>query len=304
MIEVNLDILQRIWEAQGLGTVQSVVTPKRGVINACRIVNDTHVIRFDRLDYEDVISRYKGEQIIYEQLRDTDVPVPEVIALDLSKTLAPYAYIILSKMGGTPLIDDWDSLSVEQRAQVGNSLGRYLTIIHEHKFDGFGSLCNLNLSSWGEFISNFVNDMGIDLAATGILSTPVVEKIKSIIEKHRPLYEIGMEGWLIHTDFQFSNVLQKDGVITAILDFEFALAGDPVWDFRLEDRWEDECIGCRDFIYAGYSGILNPDHNLRVRLYKLLQYMDELYFLRIDQPDLEQFERAYKRTLNILESFS
>lgn len=304
MSEITNEWLQKIWSAHGLGDVQSVVQPKGGLINACRVVNDCHVIRFDLLDYAGVISRYQGEAIIYERLRGTAVPVPEVIALDLSKMLVPYAYIILSKMEGEPIIDNWTALSSNQQQHLGQSIGRSLALLHEQRFMGFGSVYNLNLKSWRDFITDFVNDMGDDLMNAAILDASVAEKCRTIIRKHESLFEIGIEGQLVHADYQFENILQKNGNVTAVIDFEWSLSGDPAWDFRLEDQWERECAGCRPFIYAGYNRTFAPDHDLRVRLYKLLQCLDDLYFLRVDHPDAEEFDREYWRFFEILDSFT
>lgn len=304
MSAITADLLQQIWSAQGLGTVQQVVHPTGGLINACRIINDTHVIRFDLLDYADTISRYQGEAIIYNRLLATAVPVPQVIALDLSKTDAPYAYIILSKMAGAPVLDTWPALSPDQHNQLGQAIGQVLTGLHEQKFAGFGPVYNLHLTRWQDFISEFVTNMSDDLLSANILDTPTLERCRDIVQQHAAMFELGAEGTLVHADFQFANVLQHNGQLTAIIDFEWAFAGDPTWEFRLEDHWEMECPGIRDAIYAGYTRPLAPDHALRVRLYKLLQCLDDMYFLRVDHPNAQEFDREYRRFFALLDTFA
>src|SRR5215211_993886 len=110
--------------------------------NRATVVNDTHVIRFDLLDLEG-ICRYHGEALAYERLRAVGIPAPEVVALDLSKTLIPYHYIILTNIDGSPLIDDWASLSESQKAEAGRDAGRYLAMMHSLELEGFGHLENL-----------------------------------------------------------------------------------------------------------------------------------------------------------------
>ena len=93
------EILQAICTAHGLGKIERVVTPRQGNINRCLIINDAYVLRFDVLEWGGA-NRYAGEKWAYDLLRATDVPVPQVVALDSSKTLVAYDYLILTKMPG------------------------------------------------------------------------------------------------------------------------------------------------------------------------------------------------------------
>jgi hypothetical protein len=51
---ITPEVLQRIWYAHNLGTVQSVQSAKRGMNNLATVVNDAYVIRFDVLDLEGI----------------------------------------------------------------------------------------------------------------------------------------------------------------------------------------------------------------------------------------------------------
>ena len=93
------EVLQAIWHAHGLGKIEQLVQPQEGAVNRCWIVNDAHVIRFDVIEWGG-INRYAGEKRAYDTLRGSDVPVPQVLALDASKRLAPYDYLIMTKLPG------------------------------------------------------------------------------------------------------------------------------------------------------------------------------------------------------------
>src|SRR5688572_23677735 len=140
--DISREHLQQIWDRCNLGDIHHVTSPERGVINLCRIVNDRHVIRFDTLDYEQV-DRFQSEALAYERLHGTEVPVPDVIRVDASKSLVPYRYIILTKLNGTTVSDSWRQLSDSQQGQVAYAVGRCLAVIHEQLFEGFGMLFNL-----------------------------------------------------------------------------------------------------------------------------------------------------------------
>jgi len=53
--------LQRIWEAHGLGSIQTITRPARGSINYCLIVDSAYVIRFDITGK--TVSRFQSEAL-------------------------------------------------------------------------------------------------------------------------------------------------------------------------------------------------------------------------------------------------
>src|SRR5215211_6653833 len=136
------EILQAICFAHGLGKIERLVQPVQGNINRCLIVNDAYVLRFDVLDWGGA-NRYTGEKWAYDLLRESDVPVPQVLALDTSKRLAPYDYVILTKMLGQPISTSNAELSPESRYAIGYAAGQYLATMHSHSFAQFGLLYHL-----------------------------------------------------------------------------------------------------------------------------------------------------------------
>ena len=269
-------------------------------MNSVHIVNETHVIRFDILNYEG-ISRYKGEQIAYERLHNTGVPVPTVLVFDNSKTHAPYTFIIMTKLEGVPLAHVWNNLSTEQQIQVAYDAGRYLAMIHDVSFEGFGTLQTLRFTKWFERVIAQVESDTTEATYLRQLDASVAERIRNTFDEHHSMLDIGKQGKLLHGDFQFKNILYHQGRITGIIDFEWANAGDPCWDFRLEETWEADCVGSRRYIYDGYASYrpIDDDQMLRVRLYKMLQYVNEVIFYSQDQPNPKELQRYLKR-LNAL----
>jgi aminoglycoside phosphotransferase (APT) family kinase protein len=128
--------LPLIWEAHGLGSIRTITWPARGSINYCLIVNNAYVIRFDITGK--TVSRFQSEALAYHHLCASGVPVPRVVALDQSKELVPYEYLITTRLEGTPVIDGWSDLSVQERERIAYEAGRYLAVIYSHTFDRFG----------------------------------------------------------------------------------------------------------------------------------------------------------------------
>src|SRR6185503_9938242 len=88
-------------------------------------------------------NRYIGEKWAYEMLGQTDVPVSRVLALDTSKYLVPYDYLILTKMPGQTISTTAADLPLESRYAIGYSAGQHLATIHSHTFAQFGLLYNI-----------------------------------------------------------------------------------------------------------------------------------------------------------------
>ena len=137
--QIDDTAFSRIWAAEGLGTVCSTDWAGKGVNNPAFVINDSHVLRFDGLINRG-LSRFHGEQVAYNHLRQAGIPCPQVIVVDDSKSLVPYDYMIMTKMDGTPLLDSWPDLTPIQQEQVANEAGRLLARIHAIKLPQFGRL--------------------------------------------------------------------------------------------------------------------------------------------------------------------
>lgn len=303
---VTREILQRIWDANKLGIVQVVQPAKRGMNNLATIVNDAYVIRFDVLDVEDVagVCRYTGEQLAYEHLRVAGIPAPEVIALDLSKSIVPYHYIILTKTDGTPLIDDWPEFSEAQKAEAGRAAGRYLAMMHNISLGGFGKLMNIEtdpLPHWFDYIEQFFERYAQYLLAQNVIDALIYGRMHACLDQMRPTIDCESDGRLVHGDYQFENLLHRDGIITGIIDFEWGISGDPIWDFKLDEQWDNDCPGSTAYIYEGYTRLrpLAPDHRMRVWLYKLLFHMDSVD-MYTDSGEKDQQMRFYGEMMKAL----
>src|SRR5215212_8825205 len=149
--KLSPEILQAIWNTHELGKIEHLVQPSRGMVNRCWIVNNAYVIRFDVLDWGG-INRYTGEKWAYEMLHGSEVPVPQVLVLDASKRLAPYDYLILTKIPGKTVTESIADLTVEAQHKIAYTAGEYLATLHSHTTDRFGLLfeiaAGINKPDW------------------------------------------------------------------------------------------------------------------------------------------------------------
>jgi aminoglycoside phosphotransferase (APT) family kinase protein len=281
MTSISPETLQTICTAHGLGKIERLVQPAQGNINRCLLVNDAYVLRFDVLDWGGA-NRYIGEKWAYEILSKSDVPVSRVLALDTSKRLAPYDYLILTKMPGQTISTSAAELPLASRYAIGYSAGQHLATIHSHEFDQFGLLYNIIAGTpqpdWTAYVADHFRYYQGQVQALGILSADVMRRIDALIARMQPLLARVQQGVFIHGDYHFLNLLQQDGKLSAVLDFDWASSGDPSWDFRIDNQIESEVPDSREAFYAGYTSrrALPEGHWERVSLYRVGLILDFL----------------------------
>jgi aminoglycoside phosphotransferase (APT) family kinase protein len=263
-----------------LGSVLTVERPERGIINHTLVVNGEYVIRFDMLITKGK-SRFESEARAYAALIDSPVPVPRVSALDHSKLIVPYDYLVTTKLPGRPVADAWASLTDQQRVKVAYWSGKYLAVIHNHTFEGFGKLRDLEkggFSIWFDYMHDYFQRYASQALDLGALNIATVERVDAALARHRSLLESVKVASLVHSDYHLENVLTADGQISGIIDFEWAFAGDPVADFVVEDKWDEMCPGSVPFVYRGYLSEreLDPDHEAKVALYKMVGHVESI----------------------------
>lgn len=295
------DVLQRIWDQHGLGQVEKIEQPSVGMVNRVFVVNDTHVIRFDVMINEGE-SRYHKEALAYERLGAAGVPVPKVIAADSSKSLLPYDYLLMTKLEGRPIYHTWVELSPEQQAHLAYQVGQHLARIHSVTLDTFGNYGGVEraFDTWYDAMWDYIHRYATDAVSRNLLDSGTTARVEAIFKQHKPVFDSVSQSRLVHRDFQSTNILQKDGQVTGILDFEWSLGGDPSYDFIQREQWEEECPGSQKHIVAGYTSLrpLPADHDLRVRLHWLFFVLEWV----VDGFDAEDSAQAAERLRVLLNS--
>ena len=301
------ETLQAICTAHGLGKIESVVQPVQGNINRCLLVNDAYVLRFDVLDWGGA-NCYIGEKWAYEILSESDVPVSRVLALDTSKRLVPYDYLILTKMPGQTISTSAADLSLASRYAIGYSAGQHLATIHTHVFAQFGLLYNIVAGmpqpDWPAYVADHFRYYQGQVQALGVLSADVLGRIDALMARMQPLLVAVQQGVFIHGDYHFLNMLQQDGKLSAVLDFDWASSGDPSWDFRIDDSIESEVPGSREAFYTGYTSRrpLPDGHWERVSFYRIGLYLDFLEGAAQDKNEIAQIMPLLLHEIDWLET--
>ena len=270
--------LARIWQAHDLGTIRHVERPARGSVNTCLIVNDTLVARFATNDIKGS-GRFAGEARAYQLLAGAGLPVPQVVALDQSHTLVPYDYLISTRLPGTPIIDLWPDLTAAEQAGLAYEAGQALARIHGVRVRGFGNLYAGEagrFERWPDYVRDYLTRYTALARDLGVIDAAFEARLFTAYARVEPQLAAVTQAALLHSDYQFENLLGEGAALTGVLDFEWALAGDPVWDLIVEDKWGVMCPGSHRHVMAGYEALrpLDPHHGPRLDLYKLLMHLE------------------------------
>ncbi|MFC1479573.1 fructosamine kinase family protein, partial [Planctomycetota bacterium] len=229
--------------------------------------DETFVIRIaphddvPKLFYE--IDMMQSEPAIHEAvLEHTDIPAPRVVYCDFSRNTAEYDYIILEFLQGHS--GDFDD----------EELGRYVRSLHNIKRDVFGypDRAAPTGNSWPEIFAEYAELIFKDCLSCGIIDQKEYDCFLSIYKKHENSVR-ECEPCLLHLDLWTQNILTENGTITAILDFDRGLYGDPELEFAVLDTYS---TSTPDF-FKGYGTPRPTDHDAQVRqklyiVYELIKY--------------------------------
>lgn len=178
-----------------------------------------------KLFYE--IDMMKSEVNIHRQVREhTDVPVPEIVYYDFSQDVIERDYLIMEYLeGNSGFFDE-------------KELGRYVRQIHAIKSDrcGYPERAAPTGENWPDIFYTYVELIFNDCLSCGVIDNDEYGHFLLIYDKHRNVItEVSPS--LLHLDLWTQNILNVNGRITAILDFDRGLYGDPELEFAVLDTY-------------------------------------------------------------------
>jgi aminoglycoside phosphotransferase (APT) family kinase protein len=182
--------------------------------------------------------KLEKELYVYDRVRKQglDLPMAEILAADDSKSLIPNNVVVMTKREGWHVLSLLDELSDRDLESINRQIGVLLRTLHEVTFDAFGYI-----GTTGVFEPHPTNDAYMrfqfekKLREFGELGGR--EELRRMIERYvaeRVELLAGPGAALCHDDCHEGNILvlpSGDGWrISGLLDFENAVAGDPLLD--------------------------------------------------------------------------
>jgi aminoglycoside phosphotransferase (APT) family kinase protein len=210
----------------------------------------------------ETVDRQAKEEWLLPRLRDAGVPVPEGVGS------VPGA-ILTSYIDGLLLAETPRDLSAWADA------GRTLAIAHQIEFDAVGLVVAGGVDpfaegGWGLWQEAHCKRHASRLVAKRPELLIDLDELEAILATARPVLDVAPIR-LVHTDCHPWNVLVRDGRCVAWLDWEFAWAADPTWDFVRNEFVRISDIGpTPKAFYDGYGQRPDP---LRFGVCELSMYL-------------------------------
>jgi len=195
-----------------------------------------------QLPNEQVVRIYKNKAALeqleklkkfYDSLSTSSVSfaVPHIVSLDVYNGII---YTIDQQLEGEPLRKQLTSGSVEPLLKAYIHIAEESIASLHAAYDYFGEILAsqpLRCSSWPDFLQTKTQRAYESAKALLDTDAPEIEQILAFIVTESSLVQDVGQGYLVHGDFNASNVLSKNGAITALADFgDLTIAGDPRMD--------------------------------------------------------------------------
>lgn len=270
-------LIPSIMQAHRLEEPQSIKTDELGWVNPVYFVNSKYVIRFNARDVN--LPKIQRESVAYKLMKDNNIPVPDFVLIDQSKTISKYDYMITKVISGENIENSWSKLSKEQRYSLAFQAGKILRAIHSINNHSFGDLADNSplpqTRKWSDYLESklkFHLDEARDLK---LFENDTVKSIWTNFSTLTSLIDQIAVPCFAHVDFHFGNMLYEDNSIKSILDFEWSFWGDPLYDLCQVEKFDDTWPDSKDAFKKGY-GILEFDENqtLKIKLYQMIRNIE------------------------------
>jgi aminoglycoside phosphotransferase (APT) family kinase protein len=249
------------------------------------------------------------EAAIYRNLaRLTDVPSPEVLALDTTRETVPHEALILSRIAGTNAATIWQTLSQEMREAISEEAGRICGAIHRLRWPAYGDFIPSTGTfgphpRWIDMLLARLERVSYRAAETGAVPQMLIDAVVTEINDGDSLIDTASAPVLVHTNIHTGNLLleQRDGAwhVAALLDWEQALAADAAWEFAGLWMRTAEREPLEDAFLYGYRERHPPQIDLasRIHLYRLLIHLEAAIVTQTRDPERRAYHEAILRRM-------
>lgn len=253
------------------------------------------------------VSTFAVEPTLHEFVAErTNVPVPGILVFrtESERDVAPY--FVTERIRGQNLDERFEQLSLSKRGHIMEQVGELMADLHSTiAFEGYGRLDRRDdrlvvrdlTWDWQEYFADMARGHVERLGGTSFEDFQPMAGQR--LEDRLDVIPSDGVPRIVHDDFRPGNLLFADGdppEITAVLDWEQTLAGDPLYnlaqvEFLFIDavfRDSDVCDQLRERLYAGYGtdGAFEPP--VSYRAYKPVYQFSTLIWR------MAGFERLYE----------
>lgn len=164
--------------------------------------------------------QFKKETFLYKAL-EGKVAVPELVAVDTSKTLIDKYYMIYRKIEGKPLASHWHELTNERRKELIMRFCEQLKLIATFDRTEYARVCHVEPNlNWRQHHLAQIRKWQALVAEKGLFSPEKLKAINEFVEQHQHVLKpqkLAVTYWDVH----FDNVLvDQEMNFVGLIDFE------------------------------------------------------------------------------------
>jgi len=261
----------------GLGIPTKIVMDETGWVNPCFFINDQFVFRFNARDPD--LPKYQREKIAFDLLKLLDLPVPQKVILDDSKVLVPFDVLITEIISGENLESAWPRLSLDLRKKLAENAGKIFEKLSAVQMSFFGELSATGpfpkTRSWEEYLRAKLQFHLKESLEIKIFDHATVERFRDVLNRYSSVLSEVKNPYLVHGDFHFGNLLFKGDHITGVVDFEWAFAGDPLYDLCRWHQDEEEWPGSKEsFLKGCRKNNFSTSEAQKIKVYQMIRNVE------------------------------
>jgi hygromycin-B 4-O-kinase len=248
------------------------------------------------------IAGFQKDAYAYRYFHSANVPIPEVIQLGYID--GQHAFCLTEKMPGSTL-QDVDGQTQKQLLQPTTDVWLALAscaISHTTGFGDFDAWGQGTYSMWSQFLLSILDPQVTNW--NNVLPSESQKMFDEVVVAFISLVPYCPEvRSLIHGDFGANNILTDGQYITAVLDWENAKYGDPLFDVATAFFWSPwlDCMAAQATYFEPYiSGL--PHYHERLVCYQLYIGLAEIYASVLCQKR-EMAQWALQRSVEIVHHF-
>ena len=206
-------------------------------------------------------------------LAETQVPAPPILAHDFTRKHIDRDMLIMPRLAGAPLSEA--SLSEAGRARALREWGQWVRQIHsltdpDNRFGYLGEHeCMAPQPTWREAFAVMYRKLLDDIVGCGVYDERTAGEAMTLLERNAEVFDSCDTSRLCHGDLWVTNLLvDGDGGVTGVLDFDRACWGDVEWDLAIAEY----CGVTREPFWEGYGERIETHHGAAAvrRLFYLL----------------------------------
>lgn len=212
---MDIETLKKVFAANNLTEPQSFRKINVGFTNTVYAVDEQNILKVCNDSNNE--KPFTLEAKLYEHFKN-ELPVPQLIAFDGSKSVLANTYMLYPMITGENLYNIWHTYSDETRKGIVKQLCEMLQHISSTDAEGLSELLD-PISSWKTIVLGRIEKYKTICTKARTVTSAQSNKIGEFCAKYSDCLD-EQKIALVYWDAHFDNILVKDSEIVGLLDFE------------------------------------------------------------------------------------